>query len=887
MNLLQIQEKVENITKNTSKDSFIFDLLLAYNTPKATIARLQKGTSNVAKGDREVLLKGKLFFKEIYENDLHISIDNFMHDPQVLRYGPRFIIVTDFNTFLSVDTKTKDTLDITFKELHKNFVFFLPWAGLEKIQSRSENPVDIKAAYKMARLYDVIRHDNPELGNDKIHELNVFLSRLLFCFFAEDTEIFTTKLFSDSISNFTKEDGSDLCEYLDILFDELDSKDNSSFPIYIQKFPYVNGGLFGVKIKSPIFSSRSRKMIIDCGTDLDWSQINPDIFGSMMQAVVHSEQRHESGMHYTSVVNIMKVIEPLFLLDLKEEFHNSIEDKKGLEKLLKRLSNIKIFDPACGSGNFLIISYKEIRKLEIEIFKRLRELNPQRDLEFSNVSVSQFYGIEIDDFAHEIAILSLWLTEHQMNIAFKNEFGQTRPTLPLKEAGNIICENAIKVDWKKVCPVDGNEVYVLGNPPYLGSSVQSEAQKIDLASVCNNFDNYKNLDYISCWFIKGSDYILNRNSKLAFVSTNSICQGQQVALLWPNILNKSLEIFFAHQSFKWVNSAKNNAGVSCVVIGLRNIENSIKRIYKDNAFKIVKNINGYLTSNHNIYIENRSKSISNLPEMVWGNKAVDGGHLIIEKNEIDKVRTQLEKYPYVIKKFTGSDEFINNIQRWCLWIEETDVEKLLRIKEIRERINKVQIFRADSKKEATRNNAAMPFKFAEIRYKKKPSIIIPSVTSERREYIPIGFLDREYVISNSAHVIYDPEPWVFGIISSKMHMTWVRNVAGRLKTDYRYSSAICYNTFPIPDLTTKQKQIISNHVFNVLGEREKHPEKTIANLYDPDKMPLGLRTAHKGLDESIDHCYRSKIFETEEERLEYLFKLYDVMTKKENNDKFN
>lgn len=795
------------------------------------------------------------------------------------RHNPRFIIVINHESLVAIDTKTNESLDIKINEINKHPFFFGPWAKIEKVSHTNENPADVKASEKMGKLYDEILKDNQFKTKEDIHSLNIFLSRLLFCFFSEDTGIFSENAFTNAIASHTQSDGSDLDSYLNKLFDILNTNERNNCPVYLADFPYVNGGLFNEKLSAPKFSHKSRRMIIECG-ELDWSDINPDIFGSMIQAVVHAEQRGSMGMHYTSVPNIMKVIEPLFLNELRDEFEKYYENKNKLEQLSIRLEKIRIFDPACGSGNFLIIAYKELRELEMEIFQRIEELTGNKLLQFSRISISQFYGIEIDDFAHEIAILSLWLIEHQMNMKFQKTFGDAAPTLPLKRSGNIICGNAARINWEDICSKrDSNEIYLLGNPPYLGARNQEENHKIDMEHVFG--ENYKLLDYIACWFVKAARYIENSDYKAAFVSTNSICQGEQVSILWKYIFEKNIEIYFAHQSFKWENNAKSNAGVICVIIGLRNKCSKIKRIFSDNIEHEVQNINAYLSSGSNVFIQKKSKPISDIPPICFGSMPIDDGNFFltaVEKNNY------LEKYPESRKfifKVLGSKEFIRGEDRFCLWIEDNQVSDALKIPWIEERISKIKKFRLSSKREDTRKFAEYPHRFVHISYRKTPSIIIPRVSSERRKYIPIGFLNSGTIITDLAFSIYDAEPYMFGLVSSKIHMVWVLSTAGRLKSDYRYSAGLTYNTFPVPTLSDKQKEIISAHVYNVLEEREKYPEKTMADLYDPEKMPNDLKEAHHNLDFAVERCYRSKPFETDEERLEYLFRLYEEMTEKE------
>lgn len=879
MNIAQIEDNIEKIIKSFNKNTFIYELLLSYGLPKASITRIQKCNSNLSKNQGEIVWKRKLLFKEIYKEDLHETIDLLRNDSKLLANDPRFIVVTDYKTLLAVDTKIGETLDIEIEDIAKHYDFFLPWAGMEKAQFQIENPADVKAAERMGKLYDEIKKENPAMTNEEVHSLNVFLSRLLFCFFAEDTGIFEDKLFTKSISSHTQIDGSDLNIYIYKLFEVLDSKTRSNLPAYLEAFPYVNGGLFRDKHKALVFTRRSRQAIIDSG-ELNWSAINPDIFGSMIQTVITPEQRGNLGMHYTSIPNIMKVVNPLFLDALYEEFDSNKNNEAKLKKLLTRLSRIKIFDPACGSGNFLIIAYKEIRRLEMKIFKQLNNINLQRYLYTSTISLSQFYGIELDDFAHEVAILSLWLAEHQMNVEFKKEFGHTKPTLPLQEAGKIIHGNATRLKWEEVCPKqEGYEIYILGNPPYLGSKRQSKEQKIDMALVFKGIKDYKNLDYIACWFFIGAKYIDNFKAELAFVSTNSITQGDQIALLWPHIFNNELEIGFAHKSFKWSNNAKSKAAVICVIVSIRNIQSKPKYLFSD--FKqTVLNISPYLNNGSSIIVYKRTHPLSSIPEMVYGNMPLEGGFLKLskeEKNKIIKCSRESEKF---IRPLIGGEEFIKNISRYCLWIEDNEIEEALKINEIKDRINGVEKFRENGGEVAQ----TLVSRSHQFRYRKEAKdnfILVPCTTSERRNYMQCGFYKSNYITLNSAQIIYDSDPYIFGVVSSRLHMVWIRAVAGRLKSDYRYSTALCYNTFPMPTLTKIEIENIKYAVFRVLQEREKYSEKTIGQLYDPEKMPKGLLDAHLQLDLAVECCYRSKPFESDEERIEYLFKLYEKMIEEE------
>jgi hypothetical protein len=876
VNIKEVEKSLAGLVKKAPLDlSFIYSLLLAYGKPPASITRLKNGTYNLAKDkSTEIYWKSNLFFKYVEHEDLHGTIDDLKSDQFVNRHSPRFIVVTDFSQLLAIDTKTEETLDIPINEINKHFVFFLPWAGMEKSQHKTENIADIKAAERMAKLYDEIIKYNESNDATFYHALNVFFSRLLFCFFAEDTEVFAKSQFTNSIASHTQSDGSDLSKYLNELFKAMDVEDKSSYPSYIKAFPYVNGRLFNREYAAPKFNAQARRLIIECG-ELDWAQINPDIFGSMIQAVVHPGQRSGLGMHYTSVINIMKVIEPLFLEDLLEEFDKSLDDEKRLIKLLHRIYSIKVFDPACGSGNFLIIAYKELRKLEHRILERLLENKLAVKIN-SGLKLENFYGIEIDDFAHEVAILSLWLAKHQMNLEFKQRFGKDIPLIPLKDTGNVVCNNAARVDWETICPAtDEDEVYLIGNPPYLGGKLQNTDQKKDKDIALAELDQYKDLDYIAIWFVKASNFIKKRG-KYAFVTTNSLFQGTQVPKLWPRILSKNQEIFFAYKNFKWSNNAKRNAGVICSIVGIRKIDNRPKYLFEGSVRQAVDNINPYLVPASNKIISSRSTPLSDLPMMYAGNSVYDEGNLILEtqdKNELIETYPQASK---LIMKLAGSREYINHLERWCLWIENSDLELAMSIPPIRQRIENVRKIRLAGGVTA-KSCANRPHQFYLVKKAKKMSIIIPRVSSERRMYIPMGILDADTIVLNSAYAIFDPELYVFGVINSGMHMAWTKLLAGRLKSDYRYSTGVNYNTFPFPRINEKQKQMITNHVFEVLDARERHSENTLAELYDPNKMPEDLREAHRGLDEVVELCYRSRPFENDDERLAYLFRLYETM----------
>ena len=879
----EIQQNIHTLSQNIDQENFIYDFLLSCGLSKTTITRLKKGDYNLSKVDGELFYKGKIFFKVEQEANLLNLIDELAKDEKIKKQKPRFIVVTDFKDVLAVDTKLGNNKEFSIEELDEQTDFFLPLSGAEIYRVSNDNKLDRDAAYKLGELYDILVVDNPDWIAQGSHQLNIFLSRLLFCFFAEDTGIFEVKsIFTETLANNTKKDGSDVDLFLTTLFKKLNTPEGKgNFEPHFDKFPYVNGGLFRDDIQCPKFSTKARQILLDSG-ELDWSEINPDIFGSMIQAVADPAERNNLGMHYTSVVNILKLIKPLFLDDLYEEFEKNKGKIKGLEALLDRLGKIKFFDPACGSGNFLIITYKELRNLEIQIIKELLDLNvKQRKIYFSEIKLSQFYGIEIKDFAHEMAILSLWLAEHQMNQVFELElldYGKSNPILPLKESGNITAGNAARVDWEIACPKETNdEIYIIGNPPYLGSRNQDAEQKADMEAVFHK--DYKSLDYVSVWFYKGAKYIEGINAQLAFVSTNSICQGLLVALTWPRILTDKLEISFAYQSFKWINNAKGNAGVTVIIVGLRNISNKPKYIFTESIAKQAKNVNAYLLDSSDIYINSLNKSISGFPPMNFGNMPADGGNLLFTEEEKDEFIVFEPKAKKWIKELISAHEFLNGKKRYCLWLEDISEDELLEMPLVKAKVESIYNLRLVSSRPQL---AEIPHLFAQITQPDNSDfILIPGHSSESRDYIPLGFFSSEYKSNNSCLVIATDSPWLFGVLHSKMHMIWVDAVGGKLKTDYRYSAKLCYNTFPFPKLNDKKKETINQYVFAILDERAKYPEKTMAWLYNPETMPSGLKQAHKELDLAIEQIYRLAPFHSDEERLEYLFKLYDEMTTKE------
>jgi N-6 DNA Methylase len=923
---LTFTEAQRNVTDIANRKYYdkevIFELLAAYGRSASAITKLRSGALNLAKdNENDVLQRGVVYFKHISSGNLRSVIDSLDKDPLVVRYNPRYLIATDYDQLVAKDIKKDTTLDIKLRDIDRNVDFFYGWTGDEVTSEKTEAVADRRAADKMKDLYAEIEKVNltklADPHSNFRHDLNVFFSRLLFCFFAEDTRVFSRDeqtMFTNAIKDYTQTDGSDLDGFLTTLFDALDTQDKSGFTSPFSKFPYVNGTIFDTKKHSigiPKFNAQARKLILDCGNQ-NWAEINPDIFGSMFQSIVDEEQRSSHGQHYTSVPNIMKTIEPLFLDGLREEFDKYYDNTQRLERLWDRISKIKIFDPACGSGNFLIIAYKELRKMEHAIIERLYGDEHKRQqlagkLE-SRIKLDNFYGIEIDDFPHEIAILSLYLAKHQMNIDFEQQFGREIKLIPLKDNANIVHGNAAQLDWNIVCPnvpqkasisaiaeqkalIDfddeqlelklkdetWDEIYLIGNPPYLGSRNQDKSQKEDMAEALSAIKNYKILDYIAIWFYKGAKYINGSAAKLAFVSTNSITQGDQVATFWPNVLDE-LEIGFAYSSFKWSNNARNSAGVTVIVIGLRQKSGGLKILINEGIAKRVNQINAYLAESSDVYVNRLSKPINGLPKMTYGNYTGGCESLILEEVDKDRLTQQYPQASKLIRQLVGSAELIRGTRRYCLWISNEDLPLAMSIPEISERIDTVAEVRSASKDPSMQRLATRPHQFRDFKTAEKHTLVVPIVFSERREYISGGILPSEVIVPNSAQAIYDAPDWVFGVISSLMHMVWVKALSGRMRTDIRYSSAILYNSFPMPSLTPSQKDDLARTSRGILFARENHAEKTLAEMYDPNKMPEDLIEAHRQNDHMFDRLYRSKPYNTDEERLADLFALYEQMT---------
>ena len=717
VNQAKIFEHLEQLVENPEQDEFIYGFLTAFEFPKSTLSQIrQGGTRNVAKEPGHVALKNKLYYQPVADNDdLESAFEQRIADMAIAKNKIRFVLVTNFVRFLAWDTLTKERLDIEFEELPRNYGFFLPLVGLEKAILNSENPADVKAAEKMGKLFDLIKERNDLSKAEDIHALNVFLTRLLFCFFAEDTGIFEKGQFTSAVKSYTAEDGSDLDGFLTSLFtvmnSKLDSPSRQSLPIHITAFPYVNGGLFASDEPIPKLGLKGRRILLECSA-MDWSAINPDIFGSMFQAVIDVEQRSRLGQHYTSYSNIMKVIQPLFLEPLRNELEKQRTNTNGLKRLLVRLGEIKVFDPACGSGNFLIVAYKELRLLEMDVIRALLQRDPQSFL-MSRIHLDQFYGIEIDDFACEIARLSLWLAEHQLNKQWEEHIGSAPPALPLRSSGKIWSGNSLQTDWHTICPKStDDEVYVIGNPPFLGTSRRSDGQRDDMQAVFSGFKSLGSLDFVACWFWKGAKYIQNSSAEIALVATNSLCQGEQVATLWPSIFELGLSIHIAYPTFTWENNARDKAAVHVVIIGLSG-QSKIRQLYQQIEgrwhSKLVSNISPYLVEGNNIAVVPRSKPIiKNVPPLLFGNKPTEGGNLMMNRVERDALLSKEPQAAPWIKRVLGADELLNGLERWCLWLVDITDTELQSMPYVYERVQKVAEMRRKSTKLSTQKKFKHP-----------------------------------------------------------------------------------------------------------------------------------------------------------------------------------
>jgi hypothetical protein len=911
MNAIEIEEAVTVLSETPfDRNEFPYAFLMAFGNKETTIKRLRSGASN--KSDLGGVLQA---------NNLHIAIaesgkvngllNSLKNSPTTSKGKVRFVIATDGADFEAEDLETGETVACEFKDFPDHFGFFLPLAGISTVKQIRESSFDIRATSRLNKLYIELLKDNPEWGTaERRHEMNHLMARLIFCFFAEDTDIFSgERLFTDTVGKMSERDSSNTHQVISEIFRAMDTKiterSSSKLPRWADAFPYVNGGLFSGSVEVPRISKISRTYLSHIG-GLDWTKINPDIFGSMIQAVADDEERGELGMHYTSVPNILKVLNPLFLNDLRERLEEAGDNPRMLLNLRKRISRIRVFDPACGSGNFLVIAYKQMREIENIINERRGEAGRASDIPLTN-----FRGIEIRDFSAEIARLALVIAEYQCDLIYRGQKEALAVFLPLDSQNWITCGNALRIDWVSICPPtgtavkfagddlfstpldqaqiefenEGGETYICGNPPYKGTKNQSAEQKADLESIFSKYKgSFKACDYVCGWFLKAAEYSQHTASKSAFVSTNSICQGQHVSLIWPLLYKLNQRVFFAHTSFKWANLASHNAGVTVVIVGMSSQSEKNKTLYTDEnqelSARVVQNINAYLSPTDDVFVDKSSTSLFGLSSMVLGNQPYEGGNLFLTREELKSLNLPLEIERRLIRRVYGSSEFINNDERYCIWIEDNNLDIAISIPQIAKKINDVREWRSKSDRPATVAMANRSHQFCEMKYGRESVLIIPIRSSEARPYLPVGLLADSNTVTNLAYAIYDAPLFNLAIIASRIHLVWIAAVCGKLETRFSYSNKMGWNTFPIPLLTEKNIEDLKGCAENILLARESHFPKNIADLYDSETMPSDLREAHDRNDEVIERIYIGRRFRNDTERLEKLFELYTKMTSK-------
>ncbi|SNS32200.1 Type II restriction/modification system, DNA methylase subunit YeeA [Sphingomonas laterariae] len=911
MNAVEIEEAVSALAESPFDPAeFPFQFLEAFGNKPATIKRLRDGHSN-SSDVGGVLQRNNIHLAAAAEGDVAATLARLKSSPATTKAKAQFILATDGDMFEAEDIESGETVACTFAEFPEHFGFFLPLAGISTVKQVRDSAFDIRATSRLNRLYVELLKDNPEWSKaDRRPDMNHFMARLIFCFFAEDTDIFNgTGLFTATVDQMSEKDASNTHEVIAEIFRAMNTPINDRQTAGIRSwanvFPYVNGGLFSGSLEVPRFSRIARSYLLHIGS-LKWTQINPDIFGSMIQAVADDEERGALGMHYTSRPNILKILDPLFLDSLREQLEEAGDSGRKLLNLRNRMARIRVFDPACGSGNFLVIAYKEMREIEAEINRRRGEEGRASDIPLTN-----FRGIELRDFPAEVARLALIIAEFQCDTLYRGQKLALAEFLPLNAQNWITCGNALRIDWLSICPPtgtsvklvgddlfhtpldqaqidfenEGGETYICGNPPYLGSTWQNKEQKSDLEQIFGHrTSGWKSLDYVAGWFMKAADYGLHTPAVAAFVSTNSICQGQQVPVLWPLIFDTGHEIAFAHTSFKWANLASHNAGVIVVVVAIaRNVAKERPLFGFDDVGQSVvqstKNINAYLIPGNNVIVTKSPKPITQVSEMEFGNKASDGGNLLLDSDELSRLELSDEQKEKFICRIFGAAEFIQGKSEYCIWINEGNAEEALAIEPIAKRVEGVRRMRLESSKDATRAKAAKPYLFDEVKQTgDEDSIFIPSVSSENRPYLPVGILGKRTIAKAPNFALYRADLWNMAIIASRIHLVWVAAVCGKLKTDFRYSNTLGWNTFPVPTLTEKNKDDLTRCAEDILLAREAHFPATIADLYDPENMPANLREAHERNDEVLERIYIGRRFKNDTERLEKLFELYTKMT---------
>ena len=919
MNAVEIEEAISKLAEQPfDAQAFPFAFLEAFGNKATTIKRLRNGASN--RSDiGGVLQTGNIHIKVCAEGRVADTFRELRESPATnnARNRVKFILATDGKAFQAEDRNSGDVVVCDYKDFPDHFGFFLPLAGISTVKQIRESAFDIKATGRLNRLYVQLLKDNPEWGAvDRRHDMNHFMARLIFCFFAEDTDIFFgDNLFTATVEQMSARDSSNTHEVIGEIFRAMNTapkdRPGANLPRWADAFPYVNGGLFSGSLDVPRFSRIARSYLLHIGT-LDWKRINPDIFGSMIQAVADDEERGALGMHYTSVPNILKVLNPLFLDDLRAELERAGNNPRKLLNLRKRLSRIRVFDPACGSGNFLVIAYKEMREIEAEINKRRGEADRRSDIPLTN-----FRGIELRDFAAEIARLALIIAEYQCDVLYRGQKEALAEFLPLDAQNWIVTGNALRLDWLSICPPtgtgvkhraddllatplaqaeidfanEGGETYICGNPPYLGSTWQDAEQKAEMKAIFEGrAKNWKSLDYVAGWFMKAADYGTRTQAVSAFVSTNSICQGEQVPILWPLIFETGHEIAFAHTSFKWSNLASHKAGVTVVIVGLSRNPGPVRRLYSigdedETLVSEVANINPYLVPGPNFIVEKRSKPISRLPEMKFGNKPVDGGHLLLSTTEMESLGLGEEQKARFIRRIYGSAEFIKGLVRYVLWIEDEHLEEALNIPAIAERIEGVRAMRLASRDKGANAMAARAHQMREMNIGERQTLVVPAISSENREFLPCGILPKGDIVTNKIYALYDAPLWNMALIASRLHWVWIGTVCVRLRTDFSYSNTLGWNAFPVPKLTEKNKADLTRCAEDILLAREAHFPATIADLYKPDAIPENLRAAHERNDEVLERIYIGRRFKNDTERLEKLFEMYVKMAGKMGDNK--
>ena len=921
MNAVEIEAAVSELALQPfDKDEFAFSFLAAFGNKTTTINRLRSGNSNTSDVPSGVLQRNNVHIAVCDMDTVNDTLNTLRDSTATVKAKAKFIVATDGQNFEAEDLASGETIACTYSEFPNHFGFFLPLAGISTIKEIKENPVDVRATGRLNKLYVELLRENPEWATEeRRHDMNHFMARLIFCFFAEDTDIFNGEgLFTKTVEQMSERDGSNTHQILSEVFLAMNiaiserEKAQHRLPNWANSFPYVNGGLFSGSNDTPRFTRMARSYLIHAGT-LDWKEINPDIFGSMIQAVADDEERGALGMHYTSVPNILKVLNPLFLDDLRSQLEEAGNNDRKLLNLRKRIAKIRVFDPACGSGNFLVIAYKQMREIEAEINIRRRETHLRSEIPLTN-----FRGIEIRDFPAEIARLALIIAEFQCDVMYRGQKDALAEFLPLNAQNWIICGNALRLDWLSICPPtgtgvnlvvddlfgtplkqteidfenEGGETYICGNPPYLGSTWQTDEQKIDLQAIfAKRIKNWKSLDYVTGWFMKAADYSTHTKAIAAFVSTNSICQGQQVPILWPLVFSTGNQIIFAHTSFKWSNLASNNAGVTVVIVGLSSQHGrTSRRLYsvtnvKSDAVDVkeVVHINAYLVAGADIIVEKASYPLSRQAEMNFGNKPVDGGHLLLSRSEVDALKLTPEQHARFIRRIYGSAEFIRGLERYCLWIQNEHLEEAMLIESIRHRVDGVRAMRLASRDSGANKMASRSHQMREMNIAKQWTITVPRTSSENRSFLPNGLIDARSTVTSEAFALYDAPLWNMALIASHLHLVWVATVCGKMKTDFRYSNTLGWNTFPVPLLTEQNKTDLTRCAEDILLAREAHFPATIADLYDPDNMPENLRHAHERNDEVLERIYIGRRFKNDTERLEKLFELYTKMTSAEPN----